>query len=227
MGTKYTIGYIDEDINQLKLYSRKLRDYGFEVIGYEYSKGMSLKELMEQVYNSEIDLLMIDFRLNESNIIPFNGDEVERNIYENKPLFPHIIFTNKVDQAEPVVDDLKLIIDKENLFSDGEEGDDIKIKHFVELLTKSIEQYKNYIAKKKALISKLLEKEKEEELDAKEKDILLSTQKELHNLDKTRFKEVPEQLTSIDNLDKISKARKEAEAYISSLLKNGDDESKR
>lgn len=73
---------------------------------------MTIEELMEQVYSSNIDLLMIDFRLNESNVIPFNGDVVERYVYENKPLFPHIIFTNKVDQAEPDVDDLKLIFDK-------------------------------------------------------------------------------------------------------------------
>lgn len=86
MGTNYKIGYIDEDINQVKLYRRKLRDFGFEVIGYDFSKGMSLKELMEQVYSSDIDLLMIDFRLKEGNIVAFNGDEVEREIYEKKPL---------------------------------------------------------------------------------------------------------------------------------------------
>ena len=109
---KYKIGFIEEDINQVKLYRRKLRDFGFDVIGYEFTKGMTLEELMNQVYNSDIDLLMIDFRLNESNIVPFNGDEVERHVYENKPLFPHIIFTKKVDQSEPDVDDIKIIFDK-------------------------------------------------------------------------------------------------------------------
>ncbi len=77
-----------EDINQVKLYRRKLKSFGFEVLGYEISKGMPLEELMEQVYSSEIDLLMIDFRLKEGNILAFNGDEVEREIYEKKPLFP-------------------------------------------------------------------------------------------------------------------------------------------
>jgi hypothetical protein len=224
MEAKYKIGYIDEDNNQVKLYNRKLRDYGFEVIGYNYNKGMSLDELMNQVYNSDIDLLMIDFRLNESNIISFNGDEVERHIYENKPLFPHIIFTNKVDQAEPEVDDLKIIVDKENIFPDATDGDESKIKHFIELLTKSIEQYKTFISKKKALISELLEKEKSNQLNATEQDMLLTTQRELQNLDKSKPKAIPEQLTSIETLDKISKARQEAEAFINSLLEK--DESK-
>ena len=82
MPIQYKIGYIDEDASQVKLYRRKLRDFGFEVVGYEFHKGITLEDLMKQVYNSDIDLLMIDFRLNESNIVPFNGDAVEREIYE-------------------------------------------------------------------------------------------------------------------------------------------------
>ena len=49
MSIRYKIGYIDEDPNQVKLYKRKLRVYGFEVIGYEFHKGMTIEELMEQV----------------------------------------------------------------------------------------------------------------------------------------------------------------------------------
>ena len=168
MSIRYKIGYIDEDPNQVKLYKRKLRVYGFEVIGYEFHKGMTIEELMEQVYSSNIDLLMIDFRLNESNVIPFNGDVVERYVYENKPLFPHIIFTNKVDQAEPDVDDLKLIFDKEIVFPE-DEGNNLRTHHFIEVLTKSIEQYKTYINGKKEKISELLDKEEAGGLNAKKK----------------------------------------------------------
>ncbi|WP_348800125.1 hypothetical protein [Flavobacterium adhaerens] len=226
MDVKYKIGYIDEDINQVKLYRRKLKNFGFKVIGYEITKGMSLQELMEQVYSSDIDLLMIDFRLKEGNILAFNGDEVEREIYEKKPLFPHIIFTNKADQAEPDVDDLKIIFDKEIVFP-GDNGDDHpKTKHFIDVLTKSIEQYKKHISKRKDTISELLEKEKTNELNVDEKNLLLSTQRDLLSLDKMRMMETPENLTSIDSLEKIAKARQDAEAYIKSLLENGNDESK-
>lgn len=226
MESNYKIGYIDEHEEQVKLYKRKLRDFGFEVIGYKFHKGMSLEELMEQVYESDVDLLMIDYKLNESNIIPFNGDEVERFIYENKPLFPHIIFTNKVDQAEPDVDDLKIIFDKEIVFPDDNGNDNPKTKYFIEVLTKSIEQYKSYIAKKKKVISDLLIKEETETLSMEEKNLLLSTQQELQTLDRMAISEVPETLKSIDNLDRISKARQEAEAYIKSLLENGNNASK-
>lgn len=226
MAIKYKIGYIDEDITQVKLYRRKLRDFGFEVIGYEFHKGIELSELMEQVYNSDIDLLMIDFRLNESNIVPFNGDAVEREIYEKKPLFPHIIFTNKVDQAEPDVDDLKIIFDKEIIFPSEDETANQHTEHFIDTLTKSIEQYKRHISKKKNIISELIEKEQKEGLDMEEKNLLLSTQRELSNLDLLQISELPESLISLDSLDKIAKARQDAEAYIQSLLEKGNDERK-
>lgn len=225
MSLQYRIGYIDEDINQVKLYARKLREFGFEVIGYDFHKGMTLDELMKQVFSSEIDLLMIDFRLNESNIIPFNGDAVEREIYDKKPLFPHIILTNKADQAEPDVDDLKIIFDKEIVFP-ADNGDSPQTKRFIETLIKSIEQYKRHIDKHKQIISELLEKEQNGPLSAEEKNLLLSTQRELLSLDKMIISEIPESLKSIDSLDKVSKARQDAEAYINSLLEKGNNERK-
>lgn len=226
MESKYKIGFLDEDINQVKLYRRKLRDFGFDVVGYEFTKGMSLEELMNQVYNSDIDLLMIDFRLNESNIVPFNGDEVERHVYENKPLFPHIIFTNKVDQAEPDVDDIKIIFDKEIVFPDDNGEDNPKTKHFINVLTKSIEQYQRHIEKRKQIISELIGKENKEGLSIEEKNLLLATQRELLSLDKMTILEVPETLISTDNLDKITQARLDAEAFIKSLLEKNNNESK-
>lgn len=223
---KYKIGFIEEDVAQVKLYRRKLRDFGFDVIGYEFTKGMSLEELMHQVYNSDIDLLMIDFRLNESNIVPFNGDEVERHVYENKPLFPHIIFTNKVDQAEPNVDDIKIIFDKEIVFPDDNGEDNPKTKHFINVLTKSIDQYQRHIEKRKQIISELINRENKEGLSIEEKNLLLATQRELLSLDKMIILEVPETLISTDNIDKITQARLDAEAFIKSLLENNNNESK-
>ena len=226
MEMKYKIGFLDEDVNQVKLYRRKLRDFGFDVIGYDFTRGMSIEELMNQVYNSDIDLLMIDFRLNESNIVPFNGDEVERHVYENKPLFPHIIFTNKVDQAEPDVDDIKIIFDKEIVFPDDNGDDNPRTTHFINVLTKSIEQYQRHIEKRKQIISELIDKEHKEGLSTEEKNLLLATQRELLSLDKMTILEVPEILISIDNLDKITQARLDAESFINSLLENNYNESK-
>jgi len=215
MSIKYNIGYIDENAGQVKLYRRKFKEYGFNVIGYKIEKGITLKNLMEQVYNSDIDLLMIDYKLNETNVIPFNGEAIESEVYENKPLFPHIIFTNKVDQAEPFVEDWKIIFDKDDVFETKE-----AITRFITIITKSIEKYKKYINKKKTILADLLTKGEERGLNASEKHILLSTQEELNRLDKSKAREVPKQLISVERLEKLSKTRKEAENFLNDLIKN-------
>ncbi|MDO6761588.1 hypothetical protein Q4566_15365 [Tamlana sp. 2_MG-2023] len=217
MATKYKIGYIDEDVKQVKKYQRRFRDFEIEIIGYDFNKGMSLNELMVQVYSSPIDLLMIDYKLRETNLVAFNGEAVESEFYDKRPLFPYIIFTNKVDQAEPFVEDWSKIFDKDEIFSEEEE-DKEKVQHFITTLTKKIEQYRSHIEKKKNTISELLLKGQAEGLSSSEEDKLLSLQRELRDLDKTKVKEVPEKLISYDKLEDLSKTRKEAEAFLQSLI---------
>lgn len=217
MSLKYRIGYVDENEEQVKLYRRKLKEYNFEVIGYNFEVGMSPEILMEQIFKSDIDLLMIDFKLNESNIVSFNGEVIESLIYDKKPLFPHIIFTNKVDQAEPFVEDWKIIFDKDDIFLDDEE-DKTGVERFVTMLKKSIEQYRNHINSKKIILSDLLEKSKTQELSAIDKNNILAVQQELNILDKTKASEVPRQLLVNDNVESINNLRIEAEEFLQSLI---------
>lgn len=223
MSDTFRIGYLDENIDQFKLYSRKLRKYGFDVIGYDFKKGMSKEELMDQVFNSDIDLLMIDYKLKESNLVAFNGEEVEKFIYENRPQFPYIIFTNKVEQAEPFVEDWKIIFDKDEIFPEDVE-DGKKAEKFVTILKKSIEQYKNHINAKKESISGLLQKGLSEGLNSVEKSRLLDLQEDLISLDKTKKREIPKQLVDLKKLDDLSKSRKEAEAFLKSLISKSENE---
>lgn len=217
MSLKYRIGYVDENQEQVKLYKRKLKEYDFEVIGYNFEIGMSPEMLMEQIFKSDIDLLMIDFKLNESNIVSFNGEVIENLIYDKKPLFPHIIFTNKVDQAEPFVEDWKIIFDKDDIFLEDED-DKTGVERFVTMLKKSIEQYKNHINSKKKILSDLLEKSKIEELSAIDKNNILAIQEELNILDKSKPSEVPKQLLVNENIESINNLRIEAEEFLQSLI---------
>ena len=217
MEIKYRIGYVDEDINQVKKYQRRFKKLGFEVVGYDFEKEMTLQELMNQLYNSDIDLLMIDYKLDESNKVTFNGEAVANEIYENKPLFPHIIFTNKKDDAEPHVEDWKIIFDKDEIFNEVEE-DKEKVNHFITTLERSIEQYRKHIQKRKDEISNLLKKGKEHGLNPKEEDTLISLQRELRDLDKSQKKEIPEKLISFEKLEDLSQTRKEAEQFLLSLI---------
>jgi hypothetical protein len=222
MQTKYTIGYIDEDIEEVNTYARRLRPFGFNVIGFNFEKGMSFNELMTQVYDANnIDLLMIDFNLKSSNIVAFDGDKVESDFYDNKPRFPYIIFTSDTEYAEQFVEDWMKIYDKKDVFEEPE-----TIQRFATKLEKSILQYRNHIEKKKNLIAELLIKGKDEGLDSSDQDILISLQRDLSDLDKTKKKEVPEKEISLEKLEDLEKTRKEAEEFLQSLIKKRKNDSK-
>jgi hypothetical protein len=239
--TQYTIGYIDEDAQQVKKFQRSLRPFGFSVVGYDFEKNMTPESLMEQVYDSDIDLLMIDYKLKESNIVAFNGDVIENLIYQTKPLFPHIIFTSDTDQAEAHVEDLKIIFDKGDVFSEDEdeetdgqtvaEGgkaeDNTRIKKFVKMLKGSIQQYKSYVDQRKQALSGLLEKGEKEGLNANEKNEVLTLQSELINLDQSKKGEIPKQLITADKLEELAKTRIEAEEFLASLIKKNENDGKR
>lgn len=209
---KYKIGYIDEDLTQVTKYERDLRNY-FDVMGFEITPGLELNSLLKQVYNSDIDLLMVDYLMVDKGILTYNGDEVARAYEEIKPRFPVIIFTNEESQAFPHVDNPNIIYDKSKVKED--------VKHFAEILNKNILSYKNYIEKRKNIISELLLKGEKDGLTSEEKHILLQTQIELINLDKWS-NEVPFQLLDDKRLENLSKTTKEAEEFLESILKKKD-----
>lgn len=206
---KYKIGYIDDDPTQVARYKIKFADY-FDIVSYDIKKGLTLMELIKQVYDSDIDLLMVDFLMVEKGILTYNGDEVVRAFEEIKPGFPMIIFTNYEDQAFAQVDNPNTLYDK-SILKD-------KFSHFVEIIYKNIKIYKDYIQRRKDTLNGLIEKGEKEGLSATEKNELLENQLELKKLDKWS-NEVPYQLLDEKKLDDLSKTRKEAEEYLESLIK--------
>lgn len=224
MDFKYKIGYIDENEKQVKKYRKRFREFGIDIIGYEFKKNMTFEELMSQVYQSDIDLLMIDYKLDESNKVQFNGEKVEQDIEDKKPLFPHIIFTNKKEDAEHFVEDWNLIFSKKELLSKNEEDyNKEKTNHFINILIRKIEKYSKYIENKKNKISELIVKGEADGLDSSEENTLISLQQELNLFDRTKLKEVPEKLISLEKLDDISKTRIEAENFLQSLIQKNKE----
>ncbi len=212
---KYKIGYIDEDSAAVIKYERKLRD-NFDIIGYDIEKGLLLDDLLKRVYDSDIDLLMVDYLMVDKGILTYNGDEVVRAYEEIKPKFPMIIFTNEESQAFPQVDNPNIIYDKKLVNDD--------LAKFCEILTKNIKVYLDYVKKRKDIINSLIEKSTKASLSSKEKSTLFESQAELKNLDKWS-NEIPYQLFDLTTTDDIEKTRKEAEAYLESLIKKASNDS--
>lgn len=210
---KYKIGFIDEDKDQVDTYERRLRKKDFEVIGYHIEKGITLDNLLLQVYDSDIDLLMVDYLLSDRGILDFNGDEVVRQYQKIKPGFPTIVFTNLEGQAFPKVDNPNIVYEKEMTGKD-------KIDKFSEILRKNILLYQEYIQERKNTIAGLSEKAITERLDAKDRHLLSVAQFELQNLDKWATPEAPMQLLDIDKIENLTETTKEAEAFLEELIKN-------
>ncbi|RBQ02826.1 hypothetical protein [Pedobacter miscanthi] len=204
---KYKIGYVDEDPDQVLLYQMDLRD-NFDVIGYNITKHMPISELIDQIYSSDIDMLMIDYFLVDNNVLLYNGDEVARKFREIKPQFPMIIFTNEQADAFPNVEIPNIIYDKveanENL------------KHFEDILVKNIVDYKNLIGRNKVVLQNLINKGEEKGLNSEEKHRLIEAQLELYRLDK-RTNEIPIHLYDITKFEKLEAAKTEALKYVESL----------
>lgn len=216
--TKYSIGFVDEDPQEIRRYANRLEPVGFNVIDYGIEKGLKLDELLNRIYDSEIDLVMVDFLLNERGILGFNGDQVIREFKKIKPEFPMIIFTSKDKQAYPAVDDVNLIYDKARI-----RDDDAELQRFITVLSKNIEKYRNDIKQREDRIKELIAKrESGEELDAEEKSNLYRLQFELSNLDQ-RTKETPDQLLVDLKLDQLSTTADEAAELLRNLKKESDD----
>lgn len=215
---KYRIGYIDEDKKEVTKLRRRLRDLDINVINYKFKKNMTIDELMKQVYDSDIELLMIDYKL-KGPLVTFNGEKIEKDLYEKKPQFPYIIFTSYRPDAEHFIEDWKSIYDKEVLSNSSDPADQV---HFANILKKSIDQYKNLISKKKERLATLLIKGENEGLNAAEKSTLLNVQEDLQRLNQTTPTEIPAQLHSYDKIEELSTVRKEAEKFLKSLINSGE-----
>lgn len=211
---RFKIGFIDEDKLEWEKVERGLRDF-FDVFEYDIPQGLSKEALIEQVYTSDIDLLMVDFLMCDRGYLNFNGDEFVRDFEKIKPKFPMIIFTTHETDAFPQVDNPNIIYDKKLL---NENKD-----RLVEIIIKNIELYKKYISERKTGINELLQKKTVEGLTSSEKNSLLEMQLELNILDK-RANEVPLQLLEDNTFEKLASVTKEAEAFLASLINSKNDD---
>jgi len=183
----YKVGYVDEDVDQLNTFERKLRGRGFEIVKFPLTQGMTIEELMKTVYDSGISLLVIDFKLAESGIVTFDGDEVQRRLFESKYGFPYIFFTSHIPDARAKVDDIRNIMDK------GMLNDASDIDLLVETITKAVNQYTGRINRKRDELTVLISKS---ELTMEEKEEIANLQNDLNSMNIDNIPEVPAHLLS-------------------------------
>lgn len=210
----YKIGYVDEAAQEVKRIVRKLEN-DFEMVSYDIKRGLPKDELIERIYQSDIDLLLVDYFLKDKGMLVYNGDAVVRDFEKIKPKFPMIIFTNEPRDAFPKVDNVNIIYSKDVL--------DKKKTWFVEVLKRNIQYYHQYIESRKNRIGELVETRQQRDLTPVEKGELFNLQLDLNKLDERENVETPSHLLSDRNLDELTEITEDAEKLLQKLLMQKDD----
>ncbi|WP_286727945.1 MULTISPECIES: hypothetical protein [Sphingobacterium] len=150
---KYTIGYIDEEPQFVDKFKRDLEDY-FEIKTFKISPETSIDNIIQEIINAELDCLLVDFELNETEAIQFNGNEIVDNLRKLRPYFPVFIITGK--EEDDVLDQV-------------EDGDIVRLKEelndkreiLVQRIKIKIESYLKQIATAETTIKSLIQKRDE------------------------------------------------------------------
>lgn len=210
----YKIGYVDEAAQEVEKITRKLEN-DFEMVSYDIERGLSKDELIDRIYKSDVDLLLVDYFLKDKGMLVYNGDTLVRDFEKIKPLFPMIIFTNNPVDAFPKVDNVNIIYNKDVLNKNK--------TWFIEVLKRNIQYYQQYINTRKNRIAELIETRQQRELTPVEKGELFNLQLDLNKLDERENVETPSHLLSDRNLDELTEITEDAEKLLQKLLKQKDD----
>lgn len=116
MEEKIKLGYLDEDYTNRGLFYNNFKDY-FEVFMFDmFDDIRTLEELMEKIEESRIDVLAVDYKMAESGVVTYNGNEVVDMLYERKRYFPVFMITSHITRAMNNMNDVFLINDKDCIY---------------------------------------------------------------------------------------------------------------
>jgi len=86
--SKYLIGYIDEQKGEQLDFSNLMEeDEDFSVHNFNVDENSTLATLLDEILDSKIDCLVVDYHLSETGV-PFEGSTVIEEFHKVKPYFP-------------------------------------------------------------------------------------------------------------------------------------------
>lgn len=170
----YRLGYVDEDEGQRNSFYQFLKD-DFEIILFSITDETELDSLVEEIFQSGIEMLVLDFRLDETGLVNFNADSLVDKIQERNLYYPLVILTSHEEDAMDHISNANLINGKEEMLGS-------KVQLFKQKLNKIVSGYQAQVLEAETDLEKLEAKRQNEGLDATEEDRYV----ELNNyLDKT------------------------------------------
>ena len=129
---RYRIGFIDESPEWI-LQFKRFANGNFDVESFVLSENTTLEGLVNEIRSKNLDCVVVDFELKESELLQFNGDEIVEKIREKTPYFPLFIITNK-DEIDVLnqVEDNDIVYDKDLVTGDKQETFILRIKNKIE-----------------------------------------------------------------------------------------------
>lgn len=210
--SKYLIGYVDEQRGERLDFSNLMEeDQDFAVLNFEVNDTSNFQVLLEEILNSGIDCLVVDYHLSETGV-QFEGSTLIEEFHKIKPLFPKIIYTAKEDKVIPIVDNeiIYLISDKE-IKGDEKRGSNFRLK-----LKSLIINYQNDIAKNIKCLEDLSLKRKSNDLTKEDENSLFESKQFLMKLD-TRKIDLPSVVNNKDYVDQLEEVNKKVDDILNEM----------
>ena len=140
---KYKLGYVDEDESDVRSFYKYIKPYEdtilFEV--FTPKKLIDIEEFYKKIKESDLDILVIDYRLNEYTNIDFLGSDLIHYVHKHRRDFPCILLTSHPDEAIDNFENVHLVYDKSVIYDSNEENK----RRFYRILISAIEKYINDI----------------------------------------------------------------------------------
>lgn len=169
----YKIGYVDEDKGQSNSFYHFLKD-DFDIVLFEITDETEIDLLVNEIYDSGIDMLVLDFRLDENGLVDFNADKLVDKIQERNLYYPLVVLTSHELDALDHMNNANLVNGKEEMLGP-------KVDIFKQKLIKIANSYQNKMVETESKLAELEKKRKESGLDPDEEDIYVTLNNYLDN----------------------------------------------
>lgn len=207
MSKKYRIGYLDEDEGyQAKFYQAFKNEFDIKILPIENIN--NVYDVLRFINDEELDALVVDYRLADSEQLTFNGDSVVDLINSQKKYFPLVMLTSYAQDAIAHMEDVYIVKDKEEIESSA--------NLFLKQLETAIDRYQTKIITAENKIKELSEKKV---LSIQEEEELLRLHIFMNEVD-PEANQLPASLLTSSAINNISDLVKESKELLSILKKN-------
>lgn len=207
---KYKIGYIDEESSWINKFKLTLKD-SFDIVIFKPDANATLEGIFNDVVSSELDCLVVDFELKETELIPFNGDEIIERLRKKYPFFPVFIITSKEEgDVLNQVEDNEIVRMKEELTE--------KPAILIQRINNKISNYYKEIFDAEEEVKNLVVKMQQPPVNIKDEERLTDLYHYLHKINPDE-KLIPDNLIDSQSINQLSDFVSESRQILEELKK--------